>query len=81
MKRRGLHLDHSTINRHLKKYDPTISDKQFSTQWFVERSTTNVEGNTKHVTVLVDAKGEVIDFFMSEKTGFYLARDFFKELF
>ena len=85
MKERGVAVDHSTIERWVKKFGPEI-EKRLRKQpsavgksWRVDETYVKVNGEWKFLYRAVDKQGNTVDFMLSETQDKEAAKAFFKK--
>ena len=71
MEERGVSVDHSTLNRWVRKYAPEI-EKQFrrrqrpvGTSWRMDETYVKVKGQWKYLYRAVDKAGQTVDFLLT----------------
>lgn len=84
MLERGIHVDHSTINRWVIHYSPLLEDafrKKFKRQtgisWRMDETYIKVKGTWNYLYRAVDKEGDTIDFMLSKKRDESAAKGFF----
>ena len=72
MLERGVHVDHSTINRWVVKYSPQLEEafhrrkRPVWVSWRMDETYIKVKGEWKYLYRAVDKYGETIDFLLTE---------------
>ena len=72
MLERGVHVDHSTINRWVVKYSPQLEEafhrrkRPVWVSWRMDETYIKVQGEWKYLYRAVDKYGETIDFLLTE---------------
>ena len=85
MEERGLHVDHSTIQRWVFNYSPQLEQafrkrkKPVSKSWRLDETYIKVKGQWKYLYRAVDKQGLTIDFMLSAKRDTKAAKKFFKK--
>ncbi|MCQ1061188.1 IS6 family transposase [Photobacterium sp. ZSDE20] len=85
MAERGIHVDHSTINRWVIKYSPLLEHrargrkKPVASSWRMDETYINVKGQWKYYYRAEDKYGDVIDFLLRETRDKKAARAFFQK--
>lgn len=82
MRKRGLHIDHATINRWVNKFKETLVKEPTppadqSGQWSMQESQAKIRGKMKHLYLFYDAQDQVHDFFVSDEPARSDAVDFY----
>jgi putative transposase len=73
MLERGVHVDHSTINRWLVKYSPQLEEafhrrkRPVWVSWRMDETYIKVKGEWKYLYRAVDKYGQTIDFLLTEQ--------------
>jgi putative transposase len=82
MKERGVSVDHSTLNRWVKKYAPEI-EKQFCActravgrNWRVEETYVKIKGHWAYLYRAVDTEGQTVDFLLTSARDLTTAEAF-----
>lgn len=85
MKERGIHVDHSTLNRWVLKFTPQI-EVQFRRRkspvgdsWRCDEMCVKIKGQWKWLYRAVDTDGDVVEFLLSAKRDKKAAVRFFKK--
>ncbi|MGF1759129.1 IS6 family transposase [Photobacterium sagamiensis] len=82
---RGIHVDHSTLNRWVIKYTPLLEHrarqikKPVASSWRMDETYINVKGQWKYYYLAVDKYGNVIDFLLCDNRDEKAARAFFNK--
>lgn len=86
MAKRGIEVDHSTINRWVLKYAPEL-DKRIrphlqstNNSWRVDETYIQVKGEWKYLYRAVDSDGNTLDFMLSAKRNGKAAARFFRKV-
>src|SRR5262247_322240 len=72
MEERGVHVDHSTINRWVIKYSPQLEEAFFRRKrpvwmsWRLDETYIKVKGEWRYLYRAVDKHGQTIDFLLTE---------------
>jgi putative transposase len=72
MRERGVHVDHSTINRWVIKYSPQLEDafhrrkRPVWVSWRMDETYIRVKGEWRYLYRAVDKYGQTIDFLLTE---------------
>jgi putative transposase len=72
MRERGVHVDHSTINRWVIKYSPQLEDafhrrkRPVWVSWRMDETYIRVKGEWRYLYRAVDKHGQTIDFLLTE---------------
>jgi putative transposase len=72
MRERGVHVDHSTINRWVIKYSPQLEDafhrrkRPVWVSWRMDEPYIRVKGEWRYLSRAVDTHGQTIDFLLTE---------------
>jgi len=81
---RGVHVDHSTINRWVVKYSPLLEEefrkrhkKSTGSSWRMDETYIKVKGVWHYLYRAVDKEGNAIDFMLSKKRDKKAAKKFF----
>ena len=84
---RGVHVDHSTINRWVIRFAPQLEAKMRSRKkatagsWRMDETYIKVKGKWQYLYRAVDKFGDIIDFHLSEKRDQEAALAFFSKAF
>src|SRR5215510_1919216 len=85
MEERGVHVDHSTINRWVVKYSPRLEEafhrrkRPVWISWRMDETYIKVKGEWKYLYRAVDKYGETIDFLLTEHRDKEAALQFLKK--
>ena len=85
MEERGLFVDHSSINRWVVRFLPTLekeprkSKRPVDGSWQIEETYSKVNGDWKYLYRAVDKKGNTLDFFLLDKRNKAVAKRFFNK--
>ena len=72
MRERGIHVDHSTVNRWVIKYSPQLEDvfhrrkRPVRVSWRMDETYIKVKGEWRYLYRAVDKQGQTIDFLLTE---------------
>ena len=72
MRERGVHVDHSTINRWVIKYSPQLEEafhrrkRSVGRSWRMDETYIRVKGEWRYLYRAVDKSGQTIDFLLTE---------------
>jgi putative transposase len=72
MRERGVHVDHSTMNRWVIKYSPQLEDafhrrkRPVWVSWRMDEPSIRVKGEWRYLSRAVDTHGQTIDFLLTE---------------
>src|SRR3954470_24133812 len=72
MRERGVHVDHSTINRWVIKYSPQLKEaflrrkRSVGRSWRMDETYIRVKGEWRYLYRAVDKSGQTIDFLLTE---------------
>jgi transposase-like protein len=72
MEERGVHVDHSTINRWVIKYSPQLEEafhrrkRPVGRRWRMDETYIRVKGEWRYLYRAVDKSGQTIDFLLTE---------------
>ena len=72
MRERGVHVDHSTINRWVIKYSPPLEEafhrrkRSVGRSWRMDETYIRVKGEWRYLYRAVDKSGQTIDFLLTE---------------
>ena len=84
---RGIHVDHSTINRWVIRFAPQLEAKMRSKKkavarsWRMDETYLKIKGQWHYLYRAVDKHGDIIDFYLSEKRDKKAALAFFSKAF
>ena len=74
MLERGIHVDHSTINRWVIHYSPLLEDefrkkykRKTGLSWRMDETYIKVKGEWHYLYRAVDKAGDTVDFMLSKK--------------
>src|SRR5262245_56734517 len=73
MRERGVHVDHSTINRWVIKYSPQLEDafhrrkRPVGRSWRLDETYMRVKGEWRYLYRAVDKHGQTIDFLLTKR--------------
>jgi putative transposase len=82
MRERGIHVDHSTVNRWVIKYSPQLEDafhhrkQPVRVSWRMDETYLTVKGEWRYLYRAVDKQGQTIDFLLTEQRDQEAARRF-----
>ena len=82
MLERGVHVDHSTINRWVIKYSPQLEEafhrrkRQIWTSWRMDETYIKVKGQWRYLYRAVDKTGQTIDFLLTQERDEEAAKRF-----
>jgi putative transposase len=85
MRERGVHVDHSTINRWVIKYSPQLEEafhrrkRPVWVSWRMDETYMKVKGEWRYLYRAVDKHGQTIDFLLTEQRDKQAARRFLKK--
>jgi putative transposase len=85
MRERGVHVDHSTINRWVIKYSPPLEEafhrrkRPIWVSWRMDETSMKVKGEWRYRYRAVDKHGQTIDFLLTEQRDQEAARRFLKK--
>ena len=85
MSERGVHVDHSTLNRWVVRYSPMIANvmmkrkRQPMGSWRMDETYIKVKGQWVYYYRAVDKQGDTLDFMLSEHRDEAAATRFFKQ--
>ncbi len=85
MRERGVHVDHSTINRWVIKYSPQLEDvfhrrkRPVGSSWRMDETYIRVKGEWWYLYRAVDKYGETVDFLLTEHRDQEAALRFLKK--
>ena len=85
MLERGVHVDHSTINRWVVKYSPQLEEafhrrkRPVWVSWRMDETYIKVKGEWKYLYRAVDKHGKTIDFLLTEQRDKEAALRFLKK--
>jgi putative transposase len=85
MLERGVHVDHSTINRWVVTYSPQLEEafhrrkRPVWISWRLDETSIKVKGQWYYLYRAVDQQGQTIDFLLTEHRDTEAARRFLKE--
>lgn len=84
MLERGIHVDHSTINRWVIHYSPLLENefrktykRKTGSSWRMDETYIKIKGVWHYLYRAVDKEGDTIDFMLSEKRDEAAAKAFF----
>ena len=72
MRERGVHVDHSTVNRWVIKYSPPLADafhrrkRPVRVSWRMDETYIKIKGEWRYLYRAVDKRGQTIDFLLTE---------------
>ena len=72
MRERGVHVDHSTVNRWVIKYSPQLEDafhrrkRPVRVSWRMDETYIKIKGEWHYLYRAVDKQGQTIDFLLTE---------------
>src|SRR6266849_7624397 len=82
MLERGIHVDHSTINRWVVKYSPQLEEvfqshkRPIWTSWRLDETYIKIKGQWYYLYRAVDKSGQTIDFLLTEQRDEQAAKRF-----
>lgn len=85
MRERGVHVDHSTINRWVVKYSPQLEEafhrrkRAIWVGWRIDETYIRVKGQWRYLYRAVDKHGQTIDFLLTEHRDKEAALRFLKK--
>jgi putative transposase len=85
MRERGVHVDHSTINRWVIKYSPPLEEafhrrkRPIWVSWRMDETYMKVKGEWRYLYRAVDKHGQTIDFLLTEQRDQEAALRFLKK--
>jgi putative transposase len=85
MRERGVHVDHSTINRWVIKYSPPLEEafhrrkRPVWVSWRMDETYIRVKGEWRYLYRAVDKHGETVDFLLTEHRDQEAALRFLKK--
>jgi putative transposase len=85
MRERGVHVDHSTVNRWVIKYSPPLEDafhrckRPVQVSWRMDETYIKVKGEWCYLYRAVDKQGQTIDFLLTEQRDQEAALRFLKQ--
>ena len=85
MEERGVHVDHSTINRWVIKYSPQLEEafhrrkRSVWVSWRMDETYIKVKGQWRYLYRAVDKQGQTIDFLLTEHRDTEAALRFLKK--
>jgi putative transposase len=85
MRERGVHVDHSTINRWVIKYSPQLEEafhhrkRPVGRSWRLDETYIRVKGEWRYLYRAVDKHGQTIDFLLTEHRDQEAALRFLKK--
>jgi putative transposase len=80
--KRGVHVDHSTINRWVVKYSPLLEEafhrrkRPVWVSWRMDETYIKVQGQWYYLYRAVDKMGQTIDFLLTEQRDEHAAKRF-----
>ena len=83
MLERGIHVDHSTINRWVVKYSPQLEEafhrrkRKIWISWRMDETYIKVKGQWRYLYRAVDKTGQTIDFLLTKERDEEAAKRFF----
>jgi putative transposase len=86
MEERGIEVDHTTVNRWVVKYSPTLEanfkkyKKPVGKSWRMDETYIKVKGEWVYYYRAVDKNGQTIDFFLSKSRDAEAAKAFFEKV-
>src|SRR5262245_19945964 len=85
MRERGVHVDHSTMNRWVIKYSPQLEEavhrrkRPVERSWRLDETYIRVKGDWRYLHRAVDQSGQTIDFLLTEHRDQEAALRFLKK--
>ena len=85
MRERGVHVDHSTVNRWVIKYSPQLEEafhhrkQPVRVSWRMDETYIKVKGEWRYLYRAVDKQGQTIDFLLTEQRDQEAALRFLKK--
>jgi transposase-like protein len=85
MGERGVHVDHSTVNRWVIKYSPQLEDafhrrkRPVRVSWRMDETYIKIKGEWRYLYRAVDKQGQTIDFLLTEQRDQEAALRFLKK--
>ena len=85
MRERGVHVDHSTVNRWVIKYSPQLEEafhrrkRPVRLSWRMDETYIRVKGEWRYLYRAVDKSGETVDFLLTEHRDQEAALRFLKK--
>jgi putative transposase len=85
MRERGIHVDHSTVNRWVIKYSPQLEEafhrrkRPVRVSWRMDETYIKVKGEWHYLYRAVDKQGQTIDFLLTEQRDQEAALRFLKK--
>ena len=85
LEERGVHVDHSTLNRWVIRYSPMIAEAAMKSKrtatgsWRMDETYIKVKGQWVYLYRAIDKYGDTIDFMLSERRDEEAATRFFKQ--
>jgi putative transposase len=82
---RGVHVDHSTVNRWVIKYSPQLEDafhrrkRPVRVSWRMDETYIKIKGEWRYLYRAVDKQGQTIDFLLTEQRDQEAALRFLKK--
>ncbi|WP_347988508.1 IS6 family transposase [Methylomonas sp. AM2-LC] len=85
LEERGVHVDHSTLNRWVIRYSPMIAEaakkskRMAADSWRMDETYIKVKGQWVYLYRAIDKYGDTIDFMLSERRDEEASTRFFKQ--